>query len=434
MLPRRLALVGLLASSIVLAGCLGAGEGLAPASTDAASRAAAMLLDPPGSKVKETGITKEFDLYLHPMPEHEVYPGAKMAMWGFSFSPDPKSAQFPGPEIRVTEGDKVVVRFRPLVGGFEHSIHWHGQHVPWDMDGVPYVSQEPVFSGQEFVYTFIAKPAGTYWYHCHYDVQHHLDMGMYGPLVVEPQDPKSDPPFDAEVTLMLDEMDRFHLEGGNPSTTNMPQSGDPFDFADYGKRQAQDVANRNQQVQDAKGRAPDSPLTPKRSWYPDTEAPYRAHYNTFLINGASFPSTAPVMMPDGKVLRIRLINAGDQVHAMHLHGHHFLVTHKDGILLASPYWADSVLIGPGERYDLYVKGDNPGVWDLHDHMGTSLQNDYIWPGGMMTMFVYESFAAQAGAGGGHGHATMRTGHPVLDGQVRGTVAHHFVRWYTALPP
>jgi manganese oxidase len=345
---------------------------------------------------------RPYDLYLHRLV-HEPYPGATMTMWGFGPSEDPATASVPGPLIRLKEGDEAVIRFRSLIGGsFPHTIHWHGIHVPWRMDGTPYVSQDPIQPDQEFEYRFIAKPAGTFWYHCHYDVQHHLDMGMFGPIIIDPADADDEIPYDRDVVLFLSEMDRFHLESGQPATGNMPQSGDPFDYETWARRQAQDIATRNRAVHDA---ATGTPSRPERDWYPDTVEPYAAEYNTFLLNGHSFPNTEPIMIREGEVLRLRFVNAGGAWHAMHPHGHHMLVTHKDGVRLPSPFWADTLSIGPGERYDAYLLGDNPGVWDFHDHNPRKTQNDRIWPGGMMTMLVYEEFADDApghGHGGAHG--------------------------------
>ena len=386
-------LLTLLVTSSALAGCVGKTE-----ATPSQSLAQQMLAHPPGSGVAPSGRTVDFQLYLHRMA-HEVYPGANMSMWGFGLTDDPSSASVPGPELRVEEGDRVRVTFLGLVPGFNHTIHWHGLHVPWKQDGVPYVTQDPIEAGDEYTYDFIAEPSGTFWYHCHLDAQHHIDMGMYGALIVEPRDKSQDPPFDREATLTLDEMDRFHLESGQPVLGNGPQSGDPFDDATYLQRQAQDIVGRNQAVQD---KVTGTPARPARDWYPVTYAPYHVDLNTFIINGHSFPSTDPVFIGDGGTLRLRFVNAGDQVHSMHLHGHHMLVTHKDGVLLAAPFWADTLLIGPGERYDAYVRGDNPGIWELHDHINANVQNDHIHPGGMMTMLVYDSYRDRAPQGHPHG--------------------------------
>lgn len=402
-------LVGLTA---LLAGC--ASNPLAPASTqvDLAQKAITMLQHAPGSDVRPTGQVKEFTLYVHRM-SHELYPGATMGMWGFSLSEDPATAQFPGPTLRVTEGDTVIVHLRSTVAGYNHTIHWHGQNVPGDQDGVPYVSQKPVEPGDEFTYTFVAKPAGTYWYHCHVDAQHHIDMGMYGALIVDPQNAKQDPPFDKEFVMLLDDMDRYHLEGGQPATGNAPQGGDTYSYEQYAQRQANDLITRNPQASGALSQANTS-ARPNRDWYPVTYAPYTADYQTFLINGQAFPYTKPLVAQNDTVIRIRMINAGNTNFAMHLHGHHALVTHKDGVQLESPYWIDVLNIAPGERYDLYVKLDNPGMWDFHDHIGGHTQNDNIFPGGAMTMLCYEGVPACT-EGGGHQHGSRTSsGDLVLD--------------------
>lgn len=394
-------LVLLVASSVGIAGCTqSVGDAAQTSLVERADRAEAMLASPPGSDVEPTGRVKEFDLYLHPMANHEVYPGASMGMWGFSLSPDPSTATVPGPILRVTEGDTVVVNFQSSLAGFNHTLHWHGQNVPWDQDGVPYVSQDPIESGEIFTYTFTAKPAGTYWYHCHVDAQHHVDMGMYGVLIVDPQDPEEDPAYDKEFVMVLDDMDRFHIESGQPATGNAPQDGNPFTYEEWLRRQANDAVNRNSQVSE---RVTGTPARPARDWYPVTYAPYTADYNTYLINGFSFPYTEPLVVKEGDVARIRLVNVGNSLFTMHLHGHHVLVTHKDGVLLDSPYWADVVAIAPGERYDVYVKLDNPGVWDYHSHTGEQGANDNIFPGGAMTMLCYEGVSDMCSAGSTHGH-------------------------------
>ncbi|HEX2021838.1 MAG TPA: multicopper oxidase domain-containing protein [Candidatus Thermoplasmatota archaeon] len=407
-MPRASVLV-VLAVAAVVAGCTSDGEveGASSSSADRAARADAMLAHPPGSDVRPTGVVKEFTLYVHPM-SHELYPDATMAMWGFSLSEDPTTATVPGPMLRVTEGDTVRVTLVSLVAGFNHTIHWHGQHVPNDQDGVPFVTQDPVEPSADHVYEFVAKPAGTYWYHCHVDAQHHVDMGMYGVLIVDPQDPAQDPRFDREFVMVLDDMDRFHVEGGQPTGSNAPQSLDPFAYEAWLRRQASDAANRNAAVQDATGQTGVRPQRSEEYGYPITHAPYTADYNTFLINGQAFPFTQPLVVEEGEVARIRLVNAGNSLFAMHLHGHHVLVTHKDGVLLESPYWADTVPLAPGERFDVHVKLDNPGLWDFHDHVGGHTQNDNIFPGGAMTMLCYAS-TGKCGDGSGHGHGARRSG-------------------------
>ena len=51
------------------------------------------------------------------------------------------------------------------------SIHWHGLILPNLMDGVPFVTQNPIAPGKSFRYDFPLKQSGTYWMHSHYGLQ-----------------------------------------------------------------------------------------------------------------------------------------------------------------------------------------------------------------------------------------------------------------------
>jgi FtsP/CotA-like multicopper oxidase with cupredoxin domain len=91
----------------------------------------------------------------------------------------------PGPELRVKQGDCLsvtLINHLPVAT----SIHWHGINVPNAADGVPGVTQNAVKPGESFVYRFIVKDVGTYWYHTHNDTLHQLPKGLFGPLIVEP--------------------------------------------------------------------------------------------------------------------------------------------------------------------------------------------------------------------------------------------------------
>lgn len=383
----------LLFAAVALGGCVGGLGDAGPAGAHDATDLSHLFED----DTQATGETKEFDLYLHPM-EHSPYPGVTMQMWGFSFSEDASTAQMPGPEIRVTEGDRVVVRFHNLLEGFLHTIHWHGVHVPVDQDGVPHISQPPVAPGETWTYEFTAKPSGTFWYHCHVDTEHHTMMGMFGPLIIEPQDPAEDPAFDREETLMLWGMDKNHITTLDPTSQNRPKDGDPYSYETWARRQTQDGINNNERYGEV---AEETGVRERRDWYPDMFPPFNAELNTFGVNQASFPWTEPVFIPDDGVIRLRLVSV-NVFTTWHLHGHYMVVTHKDGGLLAHPYKADTLLIGPGERYSVYVYGNNPGVWMMHSHAPGQTQNDDIWPGGMMTELVYDSLRDQARSGG-HDH-------------------------------
>lgn len=88
----------------------------------------------------------------------------------------------------------------------------------------------------------------------------------------------------------------------------------------------------------------------------------------FTINGKGFPATSPIVVERGQKVRIRYMNEGLQIHPMHLHGIPQKVVAKDGHILPAPYLADTVLVGPGERYDVIVDASELGAWAFHCHV------------------------------------------------------------------
>ncbi|HET6403906.1 MAG TPA: multicopper oxidase domain-containing protein [Candidatus Thermoplasmatota archaeon] len=344
-----------------------------------------------------TGELKEFHLYVIDGYDMEPLPGKRMGFFAFSLTPDGPGS-VPGPELRVTEGDRVRVTLHQPTE-LPHTIHFHGISLPWAMDGVPFMTQDLAFEPSTYVYEFDALETGTYWYHCHVDAPVHVDFGLFGALIIEPRDKAQDPPFDRESTLILHEFtstDPFNeafFNGREPTDQRTPAAEDAPDWA---QRQPRGMAQVAGFIAGAVTGLPPPTLVGPRDYYEDFSLRYHPYYDTFMINGKSYPETEPVLVKKGETVRIRMINAGQLLHTMHLHGHHFLVTHKDGYNLPAPYYADSLVIGPGERYDVYVKANNPGVWDFHDHggmweLGTYSANDHAFPGGMSTMLVYEDF-------------------------------------------
>jgi len=248
------------------------------------------------------------------------------------------AGQVPGPLFYVDEGDEVDVQVNNLTA-LPHTVHWHGmlQRGSWKMDGVPGTTQEAIKPGDSYHYHFVAAPSGTMWYHCHVNVNEHVAMrGMWGPFIVRPKHPT---PIEKTVTkdyiLMLSSWDSKWAE--KPGF-----GGIPGDHPDY-----------------------------------------------FTINGHAFPETQPIRVHKGDVVRLRFIGAGDEVHSIHLHGHDFKVAFKDGFPLANPITADTLLIGPGERYDVIFTADNPGRWMMHDHVDAHTVNGQRPDGGIMTVVEYD---------------------------------------------
>jgi FtsP/CotA-like multicopper oxidase with cupredoxin domain len=95
----------------------------------------------------------------------------------------------------------------------------------------------------------------------------------------------------------------------------------------------------------------------------------------FSLNGKSFPATAPIVATLGDWVEVHYMNEGQMVHPMHLHGLTQTVIAKDGFPLPQPYDADTILIGPGERYTVIVHADNLGTWAWHCHILSHAESD-----------------------------------------------------------
>lgn len=253
------------------------------------------------------------------------------------------NGQVPAPLFHVMEGDEVTVNLTNLTS-LPHTIHWHGllQKGTWTNDGVPGITQEAVAPGDTYTYKFIAEPAGTMWYHCHVNVNEHVAMrGMWGPFVIDRKKPL---PIEKKVTkdfimMFSDWSSKWAFKPG--------YGGVPGDVYDY-----------------------------------------------FTLNGKSYPDTQPLMVKKGDFIRIRLIGAGEFVHSIHIHGHVFKVAFKDGHPLPNPYDADTISVAPGERYDIFIDADNPGIWMVHDHVDSHTVNGDRPMGGIMTVIQYEEIDAK----------------------------------------
>ncbi|KAF6246631.1 copper oxidase [Nitrosopumilus sp. b3] len=106
----------------------------------------------------------------------EIAPGTRVEAWTYN-------GTIPGPTLRATEGDRVIINFINN-GKLPHTMHFHGDHNEKN-DGV----FQEVLPGESYVYDFIAEPAGLFMYHCHVmPVSEHIRNGLYGAFIVDPKE------------------------------------------------------------------------------------------------------------------------------------------------------------------------------------------------------------------------------------------------------
>jgi FtsP/CotA-like multicopper oxidase with cupredoxin domain len=143
----------------------------------------------------------------------EATPGQKQEALSYN-------GQVPGPEIRVTEGDKVRVIVKNALVDQSTAVHFHGVMLPNKMDGVPFITQPPIKPGASFTYEFTAKNPGSHMYHAHHNSTHQVGQGLLGAFIIEPKDKHKDPAYDIEYTMILnDQLGGFTLNGkGFPAT------------------------------------------------------------------------------------------------------------------------------------------------------------------------------------------------------------------------
>jgi len=87
----------------------------------------------------------------------------------------------------------------------------------------------------------------------------------------------------------------------------------------------------------------------------------------WALNGGIYPNVPVFVVEEGDLVEVTIKNDSNGIHPMHLHGHHVLVLSRDGEPSTSPWWSDTLNVGPGESYVVAFRADNPGLWMDHCH-------------------------------------------------------------------
>lgn len=223
-----------------------------------------------------------------------VFDGRPLQVWAYN-------GQVPGPTLRVRVGERLRVTFTNRLPQ-DTTVHWHGVRVPNAMDGAPGVTQPPVRPGGTFVYEFVLKDAGTFWYHPHLRSSEQVERGLFGVLVVEDREP---PPYSRDVVWVLDDW-RIAPDGEID-----PHFNTPGDLAHDGR------------------------------WG-----------NVVTVNGRT---GAELVVQPGERIRLRLVNtANGRVFALDFGGLDAKVIAVDGMYTRHPLAAAGFELAPGNRLDLDV--------------------------------------------------------------------------------
>ena len=282
---------------------------------------------------------KVFHLVAEPVKQ-EIVPGKVVNLWGYNGSA-------PGPTIQAKQDERV----RIVVDNHlpePTSMHWHGFDIPFDMDGGPGLSQDPIRPGSRFVYEFTLQQEGTYFYHSHMAMQEML--GMIGAFIMHPKEPY-DPPVDKDFAVILQE---YAILPNNPTPNSM-----------------------------------------------------NMEFNWLTLNGKSGPACTPLIVRLGDRARLRFINLGMDHHPMHLHGHQFVVTGTEGGRQPKATWGpnNTVLVGVAQARTVEFVANNPGNWMIHCHLPHHMMNQMSSTVGPMS----RRLGMVAGAGMEQGMGMPREG-------------------------
>jgi FtsP/CotA-like multicopper oxidase with cupredoxin domain len=114
------------------------------------------------------------------------------------------NGSIPGPTLRVRQGSEVLVDV-VNEGDLEATVHWHGLRLDNASDGT-HETQDPIPVGGRFSCRVAFPDPGVYWYHPHIREDYGKEMGLYGNVVVVPEDPDYWSPVNRELVLTLDDI------------------------------------------------------------------------------------------------------------------------------------------------------------------------------------------------------------------------------------
>ncbi|KAF2423419.1 hypothetical protein EJ08DRAFT_451466 [Tothia fuscella] len=241
------------------------------------------------------------------------------------------NGKMPGPPIKASWGDTVVVTVNNKLQNNGTSIHFHGiRQLNNNMnDGVPSITQCPIAPGQSMTYTWVAENYGTSWYHSHFAIQ--AWEGVMGPIIID-----------------------------GPQTADYDVDAGVFQIQDWSHFT---VDSRYDRAQDATLGGPvrlDTGLiNGKNIWLGDAQDPTKFKAVGKRYDLSTDGPGGGIRFSPGKKYLLHVINSGIQsTYKFYLDGHSFTVIANDFVPIV-PYKTNILNINIGQRYDIIVEADQP---------------------------------------------------------------------------
>lgn len=254
------------------------------------------------------------------------------------------NGQFPGPLLRLKEGQPVLVDVHNDTD-IPEQLHWHGQFLSADVDGATEEGTPLIPARGVRRITLTPGPTGFRFYHTHVVACSDLSVGQYsglvGPVYIEPRhEPGA---YDREVFLTLKEFDPFFSKGGDMA----------MDFLHPGDRD-RSLEERGEAAM-------------KASLAQGQPHGYEVGYQTFTINGRMLGHGEPIRVKYGERVMFHILNgSATEIRSLALPGHTFKVVALDGNSVPRPAEVPVLWLGTAERISAIVDMKHPGIWILGD--------------------------------------------------------------------
>ena len=238
----------------------------------------------------------------------------------------------PGPVLRMREGKPVTV---DVINDTDtpELVHWHGMLIPPEVDGTEEEGSPLVPPRGQRRFQFAPRPAGSRWYHSHAMAMADLHKGAYtGQFGFAYVEGTADPgQYDQELFLALRDWEPFF-------TATMDDEDDDTH---------------------------DGPLLEKPATLNTDPDGLEVGSMTYSINDKALGSGEPIRVREGQRLLVHFLNASAiENRRIALAGHKMKVIALDGNSVPFPRELDSVFLGAGERADVVIEMNHPGIWVL----------------------------------------------------------------------